>query len=620
MLPELGNFAAVLALALSILQLFYSIKRHTDLTKFFAISAWVFAFISFLSLVFCFAFDDFSVLYVALNSNSHLPMGYKVCALWGGHEGSILLWAFILHSWTLAVILFRKYLDENIFRTMLGVLSIISIGFLAFLLFTSNPFARAIEGAPIEGLDLNPLLQDLGFVVHPPLLYLGYVGTTVVFSFCIASLIVEKIDVVILKWIRGFALASFAFLTLGITIGSYWAYYELGWGGFWFWDPVENASFMPWLCLTAFIHILTLSTKRQGLYGWLLFLGILSFSFSLLGTFLVRSGVITSVHAFASDPTRGNYILLFLSLVIGASLLLYGFKALKLKKDITIKLFTKETFLLINSVFLLVIAFIILLGTVYPLIVEIFTSKNISVGPPYFNMVVVPIFVLLLFFMVPGTFIIWYKENYQLIRKILIILSFCCLSSVFILNIFAPFINIYAVIGISLGAFIIIGTLMSVKSNLAMVLSHIGIGVTVIGISVVSVYSIENNMKFEVGKSYNIAGSKLNFAEINLVDGPNYVSHKATFKVYKNNKALNYSEIFPEKRFFLAMENYMTETAIFSTLFKDIYIALGDDLGNNHWSCRVYYKPFVSWIWFGGVLMFIGVVLAYYNKRKLQKC
>lgn len=620
MLAEIGVFSLLIAIGMSFLQFLYGFNlvgsrynyklscynNSSKLAKFFSFATWFCVSLAFVTLVLSFVYDDFSIAYVASNSNSKLNIWYKFCAVWGGHEGSILLWILILQFWNLSIIIFAKKLPDRITSYMQATIGLISSLLLIFLVFTSNPFLRITSDLPLDGIDLNPLLQDIGFVSHPPMLYLGYVGTTVSFAFAIAVLLAGEIKSEWLNIIRPFSLLSFAFLTVGIVLGSWWAYYELGWGGWWFWDPVENASLMPWLTMVGFLHVLVLARKQQSYYAWVVLLAIISFSLSLLGTFLVRSGIITSVHAFVTDPIRGNYILGFLTLIISSSLIIFSIKSPKSQKNLKFGFLSRELFLLSNSAIFLLAASIVLLGTLYPLIIEVIYSKKISVGAPYFNSIIVPLFLCALPMIVPSINVKWGNNPVKSLIKLPFICILSLILALFILWFFETNIKLMPAIGVCVGVFIVLGTLASkiTFNNIFMLVAHSGIGITIIGISIVSNYSIERNVKIAVGDQVNIAGYDVKFKDISLEDGTNYISHKAIFEISKYNEHV--ATMQPEKRFFLAQDTHMTETALLPGLSHDLYIALGDHYGNDTWSLKIFYKPFVRWIWFGGILIAIA--------------
>jgi len=639
MIPELGHFSLILALVLcfvmAVVPLVGSFTGQLQLmqsARSLATGFFVFVAVAFACLVSSFLTDDFTVRYVAATSNSLLPIYYKACAVWGGHEGSLLLWALMLSGWTFAISIFSRNLPLEMLARVLSVMGIIGVGFLLFMLLTSNPFDRLLPDAPTEGRDLNPLLQDPGFIFHPPMLYMGYVGFAVAFSFAIAALIGGRLDSAWARWSRPWCTVAWVFLTLGIALGSWWAYYELGWGGWWFWDPVENASFMPWLVGTALIHSLAVTEKRGVFKSWTILLAILAFSLSLLGTFLVRSGVITSVHAFANDPARGVFILGFLLFVVGGSLTLYAFRAPEVKTIARFDWLSREALLLANNLVFVIISATVLLGTLYPLFADALDWGRISVGPPFFNLFFIPLMGLICVLLGAAPLVVWKKSRLKFLRELLFR---PLVISVFI-GVLVPFFygdsySLLATLATSLGAWVIVTTLADVihktrnaqsmqaglrklsLSYYGMVLAHIGIGITVLGITLNAIYSEQKDVRMSPGVAVAVSGNDYLFEGIEQIRGPNYLSQKATIKVSHDGKLVGI--LSPEKRNYLSGGNTMTEAAIDTTLFRDLYVALGEPLEGNAWAVRVYYKPFVLWIWLGAVFMGIGGVLAILDKR-----
>lgn len=635
MIPEIGHFALILAfsmaLAQSIIPMVGAYRGDIlwmNTAKPIAIGHFCFLLISFVLLGFAFVTNDFSVAYVANNSNSQLPTVYKVCAIWGAHEGSLLLWAFILSSWMLAVALCTQALPKETVARVLSVMGMISVGFLLFMLVTSNPFLRYLPQPPAEGRDLNPLLQDPGLIIHPPMLYMGYVGFSVVFSFAIAALISGQFDTAWAKWARAWTNIAWAFLTVGIVLGSWWAYYELGWGGWWFWDPVENASFMPWLVGTALIHSLAVTEKRGLFKAWTILLAIFAFSLSLLGTFLVRSGVLTSVHAFASDPERGIFILLFLVVVIGSSLGLFAWRAPQIRSHATFLGFSRETFLLLNNILLVTAATTILLGTLFPLIVDVLELGKMSVGPPYFNLLFVPLMGFLAVILSMGVSVtfrhsqvskIWEKLN----KPALVSIVLGCLFPL----IYAHAFNWKTALSVILVCWIILVALLDVynriKTNykityrfLGMHAAHIGFAFAIAGVCLTSQYSEEKDVRLLPNEQMTLGGYTFLFKQANQFEGPNYQSTKATIIVSKNGE--HYVTLEPEKRFYPVQQMPLTETAIDAGLFRDLYVALGEPLENGAWAIRVHYKPFVRLMWLGGLLIALGSIMALLDRRKIK--
>jgi cytochrome c-type biogenesis protein CcmF len=640
MVPEIGQFALILALLLALVQATLPlIGAARGNRTWIAVAApagqaqFIFVAIAFCCLAYSFITNDFSVLNVATNSNSQLPLHYRLAATWGSHEGSLLLWTLMLGLWTVAVSLFSRHLPDEMVARVLSVMGIVSVGFLLFMLLTSNPFARLVPAAA-DGHDLNPLLQDPAMVVHPPMLYMGYVGFSVAFAFAISALISGRLDATWARWSRPWTTVAWMFLTCGIALGSWWAYYELGWGGWWFWDPVENASFMPWLVGTALIHSLAVTEKRGGFKSWTVLLAIGAFSLSLLGTFLVRSGVLTSVHAFATDPKRGIFILIFLSFVIGGSLLLYAWRARQVGLGGKFELISRESMLLSNNVLLVVAAGSVLLGTLYPLIIDALGMGKLSVGPPYFNSVFVPLMAPAMFLMGVGPIARWKKAS---VPELAVRLRWAFLASVatalflpFVLGGFKPLVAL----GVLLAAWIVLTALLGIveriksttgklsvlqklgmqtRSYYGMQLAHLGVAVFILGVTIVTGYQSEQDVLMGVGDTVNAGGYTFQFKGVTRVPGPNYQAARAELEVSKNGTIVN--KMFPEKRSYTASGNVMTETAIDSGVFRDLYISLGEPVSSGAWSVRVYYKPLVSWIWGGAVLMALGGGLALSDRR-----
>ena len=638
MIPELGHFALIIALGLACILAFFSLlgasmgnSTWVAMARPLTRGQFAFTAIAFVCLVYAFITYDFSVAYVAQNSNSALPLRYRISAVWGGHEGSLLLWAMILSIWMLAVSIFSRSLPEAFVARVLGVMGLVSIGFLLFMLLTSNPFTR-LWPEPLDGADLNPLLQDFGLIIHPPMLYMGYVGFSVAFGFAIAALLDGRLDVTWARWSRPWTIAAWIFLTIGIALGSWWAYYELGWGGWWFWDPVENASFMPWLVGTALIHSLAATEKRGVFKRWTILLAICAFSLSLLGTFLVRSGVLTSVHAFATDPARGVYILAYLSVVIGGSLTLYAWRAPGNLGGATFKLVSRETLLLINNVLLIVAMVTILLGTLYPLILDALGLGKLSVGPPYFNTVFIPLMALVALFQVFGALSHWKQDR---IKRLLQQLRHAAIGSILIGVLFvimlADVTALMAAIGIILAAWIIFGSVQIIvnqglknqknwsslrklpRSFYGMSLAHIGLGVTIIGITISSLYSTEKHVKLNLGESITLSGYTYILTDVSEFEGPNYRANIGKIEVFKDGKQI--TVLHPEKRVYHVRNMPMTEAAIDAGFTRDLYVSLGEPIGADAWSLRLYYKPFIRWIWIGAILMGLGGLLSITDKR-----
>lgn len=639
MIAELGEYSLILSLCLSLLLAVVPLvgaetknPLWMDYGRPLVYGQFFFIVVSFLALAYAFVTDDFSVKYVASNSNTALPVEYKLSAIWGGHEGSLLLWMLILSGWTIAVALKSRNLPQDILARVLGVMGIVATGFLLFILFTSSPFDRYLPNFPTEGADLNPLLQDIGLIIHPPMLYMGYVGFSVAFAFAIAALLSGRLDAAWARWSRPWTNIAWGFLTLGIVLGSWWAYYELGWGGWWFWDPVENASLMPWLVGTALVHSLAVTEKRGVFKSWTVLLAIFAFSLSLLGTFLVRSGVLTSVHAFATDPERGYFILALLAVTIGGSLLLYAIKARDVKSESSFSLISRESFLLVNNVFLIVITMMVLLGTLYPLLVDALGKGKISVGPPYFNALFVPLVCALVVVMGWGTASRWkHSDGKLLVRK---------LAGLFVVSIIAAVLLDWAlngqldfptILGLSCVVWILLTTLSDLLSRLkhrgewlsglkglsrsyvGMQLAHLGVAVMIVGATMVSIYNEERDLRMSPGDSLTFLDYKFIFDGAEVAEGPNYRSDVGHIKVFQDGEL--YTTLYPEKRFYHARGNVMTEAAIDPGLFRDLYVAMGEELGEGAWAIRVHYKPFIRWLWLGGLMMMFGGFLAASDPR-----
>ena len=644
MFPEVGHVSLILSLCLYICLAvipLVGVQFNSTLlmrsSRPLAFGGFVFILISFLCLVQAFLVDDFSVAYVANNSTTLLPDMYKVSAVWGGHEGSLLLWVLILATWTFAVSVFSRHLPIDMLARVLSVMGIIGIGFLLFTLLTSNPFDRILPFAPQEGSDLNPLLQDPGLIIHPPMLYMGYVGFSVVFAFAIAALMSGRLDSAWARWSRPWTTVAWSFLTAGIALGSWWAYYELGWGGWWFWDPVENASFMPWLVGTALIHSLAVTEKRGVFKSWTILLAIFAFSLSLLGTFLVRSGVLTSVHAFANDPERGLFILIFLLLVVGGSLLLYAVRAPAVKSMASFDWLSRELFLLGNNIVLVVITLTVLLGTLYPLFSDALGWGKLSVGPPYFNAFFVPLMGVLCLLIGIGPLTLWKKTNRE---KLLNFLKRPLIASTVLGAVFPLFYgeeySFFAALTVFTATWVVAALVVDIhqkvrnakslqsgfsrltRSYYGMVLAHVGVAVTVLGTCLNTIYSDQRDLRMEEGERLSLGRYEYHLVAIRPVNGPNYRAQQGQIDVYEDGKLI--SSLLPEKRQYLSGGNIMTEAGIDSGMFGDIYVALGESLGTNtegkaSWAVRLHDKPFVSWIWLGALLMSLGGIVAISDKR-----
>ncbi len=636
MIAELGHFAlilaAVVALVQAVLPLVGTYVPHVQmqitlqsLARPAATLQFVLVALAFAALAACFLNNDFSVQYVAQHSNSLLPKPYQFAAVWGGHEGSLLLWVLLLALWSVAVALFSRSLPLDMVARVLGVLGLISVGFLLFILTTSNPFERLLPAA-LDGRDLNPLLQDPGLVIHPPMLYMGYVGMSVAFAFALAALLSGRLDAAWARWSRPWTVIAWTFLTFGIGLGSWWAYYELGWGGWWFWDPVENASLMPWLVATALIHSLMVTEKRGSFKAWTVLLAIAAFSLSLLGTFLVRSGVLTSVHAFASDPKRGIFVLIFLAVVVGASLTLFAWRAPRVTLGGRMALVSRESFLLANSVLLVVATAAVLLGTIYPLIIDALNLGKLSVGPPYFNAVFAPLLVPVVFLMIPGSISRWREAR---VAELVHQLRFTAAAALVVALVWPYFLGDWSVttaLGFFLGAWVGLGTLQQVVARVrkpgriglsfwGQQIAHFGMAVLVVGVTGVKSYEVERDVRMHVGDVVTIAPYTFRLDRLEEVQGPNYKAVRADVQVLRDGQVVELMQ--PEKRRYFSSAMPMTEAAIDSGFMRDLYVSLGDALDDarTEWSMRVYYKPFVPWLWAGVLLMVLGGVLAALDRR-----
>ena len=639
MIAELGNYALALSLAVSfflaILPLWGAEKGHLQLMSlarpmtyglFFSLT------IAFAALFYLFAVNDFSVQYVVNNSNSSLPIYYRLSAVWGSHEGSLLLWIWLLTLWGAAVALFSKHLPQEAVARVLGIMGIISIGFLLFVLFTSNPFTRTFPDFPVDGRELNPMLQDVGLIFHPPLLYMGYVGFSVAFAFAIASLMTGKLDSAWARWSRPWTMAAWVFLTLGIVLGSWWAYYELGWGGWWFWDPVENSSLMPWLAGTALIHSLAVTEKRGSFKAWTVLLAILAFSLCLLGTFLVRSGILVSVHAFASDPTRGLYILAYLVVVIGGSLTLYAYKGNQIRSRDNAERYSRETLLLLNNILLMTALCVVFLGTLLPLVHKQLGLGSISIGAPFFDqmfLIIMTPFALLLGI---GPLVKWRRDQFSEIRTPVVVSVIVMAIAGFALPYFLHNkLTVSVVLGTMMSVIIVLLSLYEMKqrathresffkgitklsrSHWGMILAHLGVAMTVWGIAFSQNFSVERDVRMAVGDTVQIADYDFKFTGVSDANGPNYMGGKAQIDISKDGKPE--ATLFAEKRFYTVSKMPMTEAAIDWGFTRDLYVALGEKIEDNSWALRLYYKPFIRWIWIGGLFMALGGLLCMFDRR-----
>ncbi|MBM7344003.1 heme lyase CcmF/NrfE family subunit [Pantoea coffeiphila] len=639
MIPEIGSFLLCLALGVSLLLIIYPLwgatrrdARLMAMARPLAGALFTCVAGAFLILVHAFVVNDFSVVYVAANSNSLLPVWYRVAATWGAHEGSLLLWVLLLSGWTLAVALFSRSMPQEAIARVLAVMGMINLAFLLFITLTSNPFIRTLPDLPIDGNDLNPMLQDIGLIFHPPLLYMGYVGFSVAFAFAIASLLAGRLDTAWARWSRTWTLAAWVFLTAGIVLGSAWAYYELGWGGWWFWDPVENASLMPWLAGTALLHSLAVTEKRGAFKAWTVLLAISAFSLSLLGTFLVRSGVLVSVHSFASDPARGMFILAFLVIAIGGSLLLYAIKGGRMRGRVQNELWSRESFLLGNNVLLIAAMLVVLLGTMLPLVHKQLGLGSISIGEPFFNTLFTWLMAPLALMLGIGPLVRWRRDSPKTLWKRLGIAALTtCILSILLPWVMQDRIEAMTVVGLLMAIWVILLTLMELherathrhgffrgllrlsRSHWGMVLGHLGVAVTVIGIAFSQNYSVERDVRMKAGDSVDIHNYHFTFRALHNLQGPNYSGDVGVIDVTRNGQ--QEATLYAEKRYYSVARMMMTEAAIDGGFTRDLYAALGEELGGDSWAVRIYYKPFVRWIWFGGLLMAAGGVLCLLDPR-----
>ena len=640
MIPEYGHFALILALCLALLQSAVPLwgaltgnRYMMAMSRSLAAGQFTFIAIAFVVLSVLFLQDDFTVKVVAAHSNSQLPWMYKLSAVWGNHEGSLLLWVLILSMWSLAVAIFSRQLPVDMLARVLSVMGMISVGFLLFSLLTSNPFDRHLPNSPIDGGDLNPLLQDFGLIVHPPMLYFGYVGFSVAFAFAIAALSSGRLDAAWARWSRPWTNIAWAFLTIGIALGSWWAYYELGWGGWWFWDPVENASFMPWLVGTALIHSLSVTEKRGVFKSWTVLLAIFAFSLSLLGTFLVRSGVLTSVHSFAADPERGLFILAFLALVVGGSLTLYALRAPTVSSKSRYEWLSREMLLLVNNVVFLAAMLTVLFGTLFPLLMDGLGLGKYSVGPPYFNAVFVPLMAILMVFMGIGPSAHWKKTKASYLKARLLVAA----SASVIVGLLFPLIygeeyKIASALAVCFSAWVILSTFANLKDKLrnapslsaglarltrayyGMIIAHMGFAICALGVCLTSQYSLERDLRMVPGDQLTLAGYAFQVQGARSIVGPNYKGDEGIITVSTDGEVI--ATLNPQKRRYNAQQGQvMTEADIENGFLRDLYVALGEPLGESAWAVRVHYKPFVRWIWLGAILMGFGGALAAADKR-----
>jgi len=639
LLPELGHFALILALCLCLLLGTFPLygaangnARFMGLARPLVAGIFVFIGLAYVLLTYSFAIDDFSVTYIQQHSNSLLPFRYKLTAVWGGHEGSFLLWTFMLAGWMLAVAIFSRSMPLEFVARVLGVLGLLSVGYLLFMLATSNPFDRIVPLPPADGADLNSALQDFGFIVHPPTLYMGYVGFSVVFAFAMAALLSGRLDAAWARWCRPWANVAWAILTIGIALGSWWAYYELGWGGWWAWDPVENPPLITWLFGTALIHSLAVTEKRGIFKSWTVMLAILAFAGSLLGTFITRSGLLTSVHAFATDPERGVFILAILTLSVGGALLLFALRAPLLRGRFGFGILSREMLLLVNNLILVVSAASVFLGTLFPMVYQALTDDLISIGPPYFNAIFVPLMALLALVLGVGPISRWKKTSGRYLSTQLLWVGVISLG----LGVALPLaitleFGLGATITIALALWILLSAVRDIKNKVAnkktlsaglaslplsyygMQIAHLGVAIMVVGAALTSVYSTEKSVLLSPGERMSLGGYAFEFAGAKPITGPNFRGMEATLNVYRGDEFLR--ELHPERRLYLASGTPSTEMAIDAGFWRDLFVTLGEEKGAASWSMTIYVKPFVRWVWLGAIFMCLGGVVAARDKR-----
>ena len=638
MIPELGHVALIiafcLAVGLALIPMWGSMRRDVaamNLAPTLSVAVALFVAVAFALLAVSFLTDDFTVAVVAANSNSLLPPIFKFSALWGNHEGSLLLWVLILSGWMTAVALFSRGLPLLMVARVLSVMGMIAVGFLAFSLLTSNPFERLLPNTPLDGNDLNPLLQDPGLIIHPPLLYMGYVGLSVPFAFAIAALLGGRLDASWARWSRPWTNVAWGFLSLGIMLGSWWAYYELGWGGWWFWDPVENASFMPWLMGAALVHSLAVTEKRGVFRSWTVLLAIFAFSLSLLGTFLVRSGVLTSVHAFAADPERGLFILIFLALVVGGSLLLYALRAPAVASRVVYSAVSRESLLMANNLVFTVATVVVLLGTLFPLVMDAFSLGKYSVGPPYFNAVFVPLMALVMPFMTVGPLSRWRDDTAARWLHELLVPGMAIVAIAVSLGFLGKEgFNLWIALAVLLAGWVALGVVKDAWRRLAnpggslrwrsltpsfmgMAVAHIGFAGVVLGAVVVTQQNVERDLRMAVGDQQELGGYRFEMLSVGQQAGPNYLADQAVFAVTRDGQPV--ATLIPEKRRYFASGQIMTEAAIDASIWRDLYIALGEPIGEDAWAVRLQYKPMVRWLWLGALMIGLGALLTVADRR-----
>jgi cytochrome c-type biogenesis protein CcmF len=635
MAAELGHFALILAFCLALPQAFFGLagaayrRQHwMALTNRAVAGQFVFTAFAFACLAYSFYLNDFSVLYVAQNSNSELPTFYRFAAVWGAHEGSLLLWLLVQAIWTVAVSAFSRNMPDTMTSRVLGVLGLISAGFALFILATSNPFERLWPAAP-DGRDLNPLLQDPALAIHPPMLYVGYVGMSVPFAFAVAAMLEGKLDSLWARWVRPWTTVAWLFLTIGIALGSWWAYYELGWGGWWFWDPVENASFMPWLVGTALIHSLAVTEKRGMFKSWTLLLAIAAFALSLLGTFLVRSGVIESVHAFASDPARGLFILAFLVICIGGALVLYGWRASLFSSNAGFAPISRESFLLMNNVLLMAATAVIMFGTLYPVFLDAFNLRSVSIGPPYYNVMFLVPMLPLVFLLAPGMHAAWKRASFERTKVLLAALLVAAIVLGIAISMFAyGWRSVLSAVGIIVALWVGFASLIEPIERLrkghslsagvlGMSVAHFGLAMFVLGATTVESYKQETDLSLRPGQSTEVAGFTFTMNSLRDVEGPNYQAVESEVTLSRNGREI--TKLYPQKRVYRVQKNAMTEAGIDGGWNRDLFVAMGEPLGDGAWSLRLQYKPMVRFIWLGALVIAIGGLIAVFDRRYRQR-
>ncbi|MCP1726823.1 cytochrome c-type biogenesis protein CcmF [Natronospira proteinivora] len=636
MLAELGQIALILALLISVSQAWLGFAGATrgrldwmQVLPMVVMGQLVFTLLAYLLLSWAFVVNDFSIAYVANNSNTDLPLIYRLTAVWGAHEGSLILWCMLMALWTVAAVWFSRNLPRVFTSRAIGILGVISAGFILFTLLTSNPFER-IFPIPEQGRDLNPILQDPAMILHPPMLYLGYLGLSIPFAFAVSSLIGLESNTTWARWTRPWATIAWVCLTIGIALGSWWAYYELGWGGWWFWDPVENASFMPWLVATALIHSLAVTEKRGAFRNWTVLLAISAFALALLGAFLVRSGVLVSVHAFATDPTRGVYILIFLAAVVGGSLALYAWRAPHMASGGGFKLLSRETFLLLNNLLLVVATAAVLLGTLYPLFLDALGLGKISVGPPYFNAVFIPLMLPLLLFLGFGPYARWKRQDgLGLGNRMWPVMAAAVVLGVGGTLLLAGPTGVMVLLGMVLALWVVLSVLVEPISRFrkrgmkgitgmpvslwGMLIAHAGVGLLALGVVGVTTWSVERDLRMAPGDSYEVAGYTFKFDGVRSLEGPNWDSVQGQFIVTRNGREV--TRMYPENRVYRARPDPLAQIALHPRLRRDLYVAMGDYLGDDYWSVRIHYKAMVRFIWLGALVMSLGGLLAVFDRR-----